>query len=60
MFAPICGRPSYGVRGMKQAVKAAKEYLQTQAFSRSGLIHQLEFDGYTAAQARHGALAVGL
>ena len=44
---------------MKQAVKAAKEYLQTQAISRSG-IHQLEFDGYTAAQARHGALAVGL
>src|SRR5881227_2609122 len=45
LFAPICGRPSYGVGGMKQAVKAAKEYLQTQAFSRSGLIHQLEFDG---------------
>jgi hypothetical protein len=30
------------------------------SFSRSGLIKQLQFEGFTAAQAAHGASAVGL
>jgi outer membrane murein-binding lipoprotein Lpp len=38
-----------------QAVRAAREYLQTQAFSLKGLVKQLEFDGYTARQAAYGA-----
>jgi hypothetical protein len=45
---------------MKQAVKAAKQYLRLQAFSRSGLVGQLEYDGFTHSQALHGALAAGL
>ena len=31
-----------------------------QAFSRSGLVDQLEFDGFTPAQALYGARAAGL
>lgn len=36
---------------MKQAVRAAKEYLQTQAFSFRGMVEQLQYDGFTHAQA---------
>jgi hypothetical protein len=36
---------------MKQAVRDAREYLQSQAFSRSGMIAQLIFDGFTRRQA---------
>jgi hypothetical protein len=42
------------------AAKAAKSYLALTSFSRSGLIEQLEFEGYTPAQAAYGATAVGL
>ena len=45
---------------MKQAVRSAKEYLRSQAFSRSGMIAQLKYEGFTTAQAVHGAGAVGL
>ena len=43
-----------------QADKKAKDYLSISAFSKSGLIDQLMFDGFTAAQARHGAASAGL
>ena len=33
----------------QNALAKAKDYLQTMAFSRSGLIQQLEFEGYSAA-----------
>jgi type II secretory pathway pseudopilin PulG len=39
----------------EQAVRAAKEYLQTQAFSLKGLISQLKFDGYSKSDATYGA-----
>ena len=56
---------TYGVNAVhanwnKQAAKSAKSYLDTQAFSRSGLISQLEYDGFTTAQATYGVHAVGL
>jgi hypothetical protein len=38
----------------------AKEYLRSQAFSRSGLVDQLEYEGFTHAQALHGARGAGL
>jgi outer membrane murein-binding lipoprotein Lpp len=38
-----------------QAVRAAREYLQTQAFSLKGLVKQLEFDGYSVSDATYGA-----
>ncbi|RAV17193.1 hypothetical protein DQP55_04200 [Mycolicibacterium sp. GF69] len=39
----------------EQAVKKAKSYLDFTSFSLSGLVTQLEFDGFTPAQAQHGA-----
>jgi Host cell surface-exposed lipoprotein len=44
--------------GQKNALRSAQEYLQTEAFSRSGLIHQLKFEGYTTAQATYGVIQV--
>ena len=38
----------------KKAAKAAKNYLDFMAFSRSGLIDQLEFEGFTHEQAVYG------
>jgi hypothetical protein len=43
-----------------QAAKAAQSYLDTSSFSRSGLIEQLMYEGYTRAQAEYGAKKVGL
>lgn len=42
------------------AVKKAKSYLRSSSFSRSGLIEQLEYEGFTSEQAAHGANSVGL
>ena len=39
----------------KQAVRAAKEYLQSQAFSLKGLIGQLRYEGYSKNDATYGA-----
>ena len=46
-----------------EAAKAAKEYLSTEAFSRAGLIQQLESSagsGFTHAQAVYGVNQTGL
>lgn len=37
----------------------AEDYLDNQAFSRKGLINQLEFEGFSTADATYGASAVG-
>jgi hypothetical protein len=37
--------------GKKNALRSAESYLDTMAFSRSGLIEQLEFEGYTNEEA---------
>ena len=39
----------------KQAVRAAKQYLQFEAFSLKGLIKQLRFEGYSKNDATYGA-----
>ena len=44
----------------KQAAKAAKDYLDDSSFSRSGLIEQLEYEGYTEQQAVYGVNQAGL
>ena len=44
----------------EQAAGSAKDYLDGQSFSRSGLIEQLEFEGYTPAQAIYGVNQTGL
>lgn len=41
--------------GEKNAAKKAKTYLEFMAFSRDGLVHQLEFDKFTHADAEYGA-----
>lgn len=43
----------------EQAVRSAKQYMSLMAFSRSGLIKQLEFDGYTSDQAAYAATQCG-
>jgi len=45
--------------GEKNALKKAKNYLSFMAFSRGGLIHQLEYDKFTTAEAEYGADNVG-
>ena len=46
--------------GQKNALRSARVVLfqGTEAFSRSGLIHQLKFEGYTTAQATWGVVHV--
>lgn len=41
--------------GQRNALKSAKSYLSYSAFSREGLIHQLEFEKYTREEAEYGA-----
>lgn len=41
--------------GMKNALKKAESYLQIMAFSRQGLIDQLEYDGFTYSEAAYAA-----
>jgi len=43
----------------EQAVKKAAQYLKYSSFSRSGLIDQLEFEGFTRSQAEYGVKTVG-
>ena len=41
-------------KGQENARKSAKTYLSTLAFSRSGLIKQLEFEGFSTEDATYG------
>lgn len=41
--------------GEKNALKAAKGYLNVTAFSYTGLIDQLKYDGYSDSEAKYGA-----
>lgn len=45
--------------GQENAIARALSYLDFTAFSRSGLIKQLVFEGFSREQAAHGAKAVG-
>jgi hypothetical protein len=56
---------TYGVDALtvdwnEQAAKSAASYLDFMAFSRSGLIDQLVFEGFTQAQAEYGVSTTGL
>ena len=44
--------------GQEQAVASAQSYLDMGGFSRSALIDQLVFEGFTRSQAEHGVKAV--
>lgn len=41
--------------GQKNAVRKAKDYLAFMGFSHSGLIEQLEFEGFSTEEATYGA-----
>ena len=43
--------------GQNNARKKAASYLQFESFSRTGLIAQLKFEGFTLAQATYGVQA---
>ena len=45
--------------GERNARETAASYLEYSAFSRSGLIDQLEYEGFTTTQAEYGVNAVG-
>ena len=45
--------------GVKEAVKKAEQYLEMMGFSRSGLIEQLEFEGFTTEEATYAADQLG-
>ncbi|CRK50666.1 Prophage Lp1 protein 5 (Modular protein) (fragment) [Rhodococcus sp. RD6.2] len=42
----------------EQAARSAEQYLDFTSFSKSGLIDQLVYEGYTYAQAEYGANSV--
>lgn len=41
--------------GEKNALNSAKDYLSVMAFSKQGLIEQLEYEGYSEKEAQYGA-----
>lgn len=45
---------SQATLGERQAVRAAQNYIDFKAFSKSGLIEQLEFEGYSRTEAEYG------
>jgi len=48
----IASSASASTVGQRNALSSAESYLSSMAFSRSGLIHQLEFEGYSGSQSR--------
>jgi multidrug efflux pump subunit AcrA (membrane-fusion protein) len=46
--------------GQENAIRSAVSYLEMSGFSRSGLIDQLKFEGYTQEQAEYGVTKAGL
>jgi SOS response regulatory protein OraA/RecX len=53
--SPLGGISSGATASQKNAVSSAKSYLDYTAFSRQGLIDQLEYEGYSNADAVYGA-----
>jgi hypothetical protein len=51
---------SSSTRWNEQAARSAEAYLDYSSFSRQGLIEQLEFEGFTRAQATYGVDQTGL
>jgi hypothetical protein len=49
-----------GTTSQDNAVRTANDYLDTSAFSRSGLIHQLKFEGYSLADATYAVDTVSV
>ena len=57
LFAAVAGTATpaqAGTISRAQAVGQAKDYLHTMAFSRKGLIGQLEYEGYSSSDSVYG------
>ena len=55
-IALLMATPATGAtRGEQNALSSAKDFLSVMSFSYSGLIQQLEFDGYTHEEAVYAA-----
>lgn len=48
---PVAAPESQFTRGQQQAIDKAQSYLDHSAFSKKGLIHQLEYEQFSAADA---------
>jgi hypothetical protein len=59
-FGRCCGGGVRSSRHFVQTAGKAKDYLDNGNFSRSGLIAQLKYEGFTQAQAEYGAREAGL
>ncbi|MBV1755875.1 MAG: Ltp family lipoprotein [Methanobacterium sp.] len=57
--APTVDQRPTTTAGQEQAAKMAENYLNTMPFSRSGLIEQLEFEGFTRQEAEYGVDQTG-
>lgn len=55
---PKPAKPSM-TRAQENAVGSARDYLDTAAFSRSGLIKQLQYEGYSTVDATYGVTHAG-
>ena len=52
LFAVTAGTASASTAGQRNAVSSAQSYLQSSAFSKSGLIGQLKFEHFSGSEAR--------
>ncbi len=57
---PVVEKPVVETVSQSNAVRKAKVYLEISAYSRKGLIAQLEYEGFTNEQAIHGVDSTGL
>ena len=55
-----CGVDAVSPNWNEEAAQSAESYLDSSAFSRSGLIEQLEYEGFSHAQAVNGVSQTGL
>lgn len=53
--APTQAPAETATTGQRNALSKAKQYLSIMAFSHSGLVDQLEYEGYTTEEATYGA-----
>ena len=53
--SPVNSDKEPSTSGEKNALEKALQYLEYTAFSYSGLIEQLEFEGFTSSEAQYGA-----
>ena len=58
--APTSAPESQFTRAEENAIRSAESYLSFAAFSRSGLIDQLLYEGFTQSQATYGVDKTGL